>query len=103
MDPNTFLDMWVSDGGNNRTGWSNPEYDSLVLRQSPSASDRQSRYGFFAQAEALLLEEMPVLPIYFYTRNNLVQPSVKGMPANLLDYSLYKNIYLEAPPPSAAD
>ncbi|HAD09240.1 MAG TPA: peptide ABC transporter substrate-binding protein [Porticoccaceae bacterium] len=103
VDPNTFLDMWVSDGGNNRTGWSNPEYDSLVLRQSPSASDRQSRYGFFAQAEALLLEEMPVLPIYFYTRNNLVQPSVKGMPANLLDYSLYKNIYLEAPPPSAAD
>jgi oligopeptide transport system substrate-binding protein len=29
-DPNTFLDIWVTDGGNNRTGWSSPEYDRLI-------------------------------------------------------------------------
>ncbi len=103
VDPNTFLDMWVSDGGNNRTGWANAEYDDLVLRQAPRATDRDSRYAFHARAEALLLAEMPILPIYFYTRNNLVQPSVKGMPSNMLDYSVYKYIHLEAPAASAAD
>ncbi len=29
-DPNTFLDMMVTGGGNNETGWSNPEYDRLI-------------------------------------------------------------------------
>ena len=96
VDPNTFLDMWVSEGGNNRTGWSNPDYDTLVLKQSPTAANRADRYQAFQRAEAILLEEMPILPIYFYTRNNLVRPSVKGMPANLLDYALYKNISLDS-------
>lgn len=103
VDPNTFLDMWVSDGGNNRTGWSNPNYDRLVLDESPTAANRSARYLAFKQAEAILLEAMPILPIYFYTRNNLVQPSVKGMPANLLDYALYKNIYLDPAQPEGGE
>ena len=103
VDPNTFLDMWVSDGGNNRTGWANPEYDTLILKRSPTAPDRAARYLAFKQAEALLLADMPILPIYFYTRNNLVHPTVKGMPGNLLDYTSYKQIYLDSPVPDSAE
>ncbi|RLA48026.1 MAG: peptide ABC transporter substrate-binding protein [Gammaproteobacteria bacterium] len=103
VDPNTFLDMWVSNGGNNRTGWANSDYDTLVLKQSPTAPSRDARYQAFKEAEATLLAEMPILPIYFYTRNNLVRPSVKGMPANLLDYTLYKNIYLQAALPEQVE
>lgn len=97
VDPNTFLDMWVTDGGNNRTGWSNPHYDELILKISPAAATQAERYAAFQQAEAILLADLPILPIYYYTRNNLVHPSVKGMPTNLLDYALYKNISLVDP------
>jgi oligopeptide transport system substrate-binding protein len=95
VDPNTFLDMWVTDGGNNRTGWANAEYDNLVLKQSPQASSRAARYQAFKQAEAILLRDMPILPIYYYTSNHLVHHSVRGMPDNLLSYALYKQIWLE--------
>ena len=95
VDPNTFLDMWVSEGGNNRTGWSNQRFDEILLKLAPSAPDRDTRYALLREAEAILLEELPVLPIYIYTNKSLIQTSVKGMPANLLDYTLYKQVYLE--------
>ncbi len=96
VDPNTFLDMWVTDGGNNRTGWSNARYDELVLKLAPEAKDRESRYRLLREAEAILLDAMPVIPIYIYTSKSLVQPSVKGLQPNLLDYTLYKTIWLDA-------
>ena len=95
VDPNTFLDMWVTDGGNNRTGWSNQRFDEIVLKLAPRAPDRETRYALLREAEAILLEELPMLPIYIYTNKSLIQTSVKGMPANLLDYTLYKQVYLE--------
>ena len=96
VDPNSFLDMWVTDGGNNRTGWGDPRYDQLVLECAPRAPDRERRYRCFQEAEALLMEAMPVIPVYFATRNYLVRPSVRGMPPNLLGYPLFKQVYLQA-------
>ena len=96
VDPNSFLDMWVTDGGNNRTGWGDPRYDQLVLECAPRAPDRERRYQCFQEAEALLMEAMPVIPVYFATRNYLVRPSVRGMPPNLLGYPLFKQVYLQA-------
>lgn len=96
VDPNTFLDMWIKDGGNNRTGWSDPRYDDLVLNKSPAAAVREERYRHFREAEAILLDELPIIPVYFYTSVHLTHHSVKGMPGNLLDYALYKRIYLQA-------
>ena len=96
VDPNTFLDMWVTDGGNNRTGWSNPRYDELILKLAPEASNRESRYALMREAEALLLDDMPVIPIYIYTSKSLVHPSVKGLQPNILDYTLYKNLWLDS-------
>jgi len=95
VDPNTFLDLWVTGGGNNRTGWSNAEYDRLVLRDAPAAATREQRYDYFRRAEAILLDELPMIPLYTYTSAHLVQTSVKGLSGNLLDYALYKNLYLE--------
>ncbi len=98
VDPNTFLDMWVSGGGNNRTGWSNPRYDDLVLRQAPAATDRDSRYALLREAERILMDEMPVMPLFVYTSKSLIHPSVRGAPANLLDYVLFKQVWLEDTP-----
>ncbi|MBN1758275.1 MAG: peptide ABC transporter substrate-binding protein [Chitinispirillaceae bacterium] len=93
-DPMTFLDMWVTGGGNNNTGWSDRRYDSLIS-VAAVASGRETRFGAFRSAEALLLEEMPVLPIYFYTNVYLLHPAVKGWYPNLLNIHNYKYVWLE--------
>ncbi len=65
-DPNTFLDMWTSHNGNNRTGWKNPDYDKL-LQQANSQTDIDQRARLLAEAETLLVREaLPVLPLFYY-------------------------------------
>ena len=95
VDPNTFLDMWVSEGGNNRTGWSSAQYDDLIIKQAPISSNKAERYRIMAKAEAILLEDMPILPIYIYNSKSLVHPSLKGLQPNILDYVLYKKLSLD--------
>ena len=93
-DPNTFLDMWVTDGGNNRTGWSNAEYDKLIILASKTV-DKEQRFNYFQRAEEILLEESPIIPIYFYVSSLLIHPSVRGWHSNILNRHPYKYVYLE--------
>ena len=93
-DPNTFMDMWVTGSGNNRTGWSNKDYDALIAKAA-EMMDRDERYACFQQAEAVLTEEMPFIPVYTYTRSYLIQPEVKGWHPNILDHHPYKHVYIE--------
>ena len=94
VDPNTFLDMWVTDGGNNDTGWSNPEYDRLI-REAGRTGDNAKRFEFFRQAEAILLDECPIIPIYFYTHPFLISKSVKGWYPTILNVHPYQYVSLE--------
>lgn len=93
-DPNTFLELWVTDGGNNNTGWSNAEYDALI-RQAANTGDAEERFNLFQQAEAILLEESPVIPIYHYRSNYLIRPSVQGWHPTILDRHPYKGVFLD--------
>ena len=86
--------MWITDGGNNRTGWSNAAYDSLIELASRTA-DKDSRFAFFREAEKILLSELPVIPLYFYTNVYLLHPSVKGWDPNLLNIHNLKFISLK--------
>jgi len=92
-DPNTFLDLWVTGGGNNRTGWSSPAYDALI-REAAHTADNTRRHALFQEAEAILMAELPILPIYFYRSKSLVQPSVRGWNPNLLDHHPWKHLSL---------
>jgi oligopeptide transport system substrate-binding protein len=66
-DPNTFLDMFMSRNGNNRTGWKNERYDQL-LREANAQVDPAKRLGLLQQAETLLVRvETPIVPLYVYT------------------------------------
>ena len=94
MDPLTFLDMWMKDGGNNRTGWHNEEFEN-ILGKAAQTGDPSKRYALLAQAEALFLRERPILPVYWYTRNYLLHPDVKGWSPLLLDNHPYKFLRLE--------
>lgn len=85
VDPNNFLDLFITDGGNNNTGFANNEYDDLILYRAPRAPTREERYGLFTQAERMLMETMPIIPIYTYTSKHLIHPSVEGIYPNLMD------------------
>ena len=93
-DPSTFLDIFTSESGNNRTGWKHANYDALVEAAQRTAPGK-SRDALFQRAERLLLDEAPIIPIYFYVRSLLIHPSVRGWHPNILDRHPYKYVYLE--------
>ena len=95
VDPNNFLDLFISGGGNNNTGFRSDDYDDLILRQAPNATTREARYALFQKAEKMLMEEMPIIPIYTYTSKHLTHPSVKGMPSNLMDSLNLRYVWLD--------
>jgi len=96
VDPNNFLDLFITGGGNNNTGFSDPRYDEMILRLAPQAETREERYAIFYEAETILMEQMPIIPIYTYTSKHLIHPSVKGLPPNLMDSLNLKYVWLDA-------
>ncbi len=101
-DPNTFVDLFVTDGENNRTGWSNARYDELV-RGAALETDPAERLAMLAQAEAILLEELPILPIYSYVTQNVVNPRLGGFHENIVDDHFPKFWYWKSDEELAAD
>ena len=95
VDANNFLDLYLTDGGNNNTGFSDPRYDEMILTLAPQASSREERYKIFYEAETLLMEQMPILPVFTYTSKHLIHPSVKGLPSNLMDSLNLKYVWLD--------
>ena len=93
VDPVTFLDMFVGGGSNNWTGWANPAYD-LLIASAATTSDPHARYELFQQAEALLLADAPVAPVFFGERSYLISPAVKGWDPALLGFHQYKKVWL---------
>ena len=82
-DPNTFMDMWVTGGGNNDTGWSNATYDALLDESAKVSSDAE-RFAIYQKLEAMLADEVPIIPLYFYTRVFAMNPKLRFVP-NVID------------------
>lgn len=89
MDPITFLEMFTTGNGNNDTGWSNAEYDQQIQAAFRSVSE-EAHYEHLQAAEAILMEELPVVPLYWYTRIYLKDPQLAGWHPKLLDNRPYK-------------
>ena len=85
VDANNFLDLFITDGGNNNTGYANDIYDDIILNLAPKAKTRDERYELFYKAESMMMDEMPIIPIYTYTSKHLIHPSVEGIYPNLMD------------------
>jgi oligopeptide transport system substrate-binding protein len=94
LDPVTFLDLFTSGGGNNWTGWGDKAYDQLLLDAAAARSPAE-RLEVFQKAEAYLLEQGPVAPLYFGARSYLISPSVRGWTPALLGYHRYAYVRLE--------
>jgi oligopeptide transport system substrate-binding protein len=72
-DPASFLEVYVKNGGNNWTGWSDPDYDHLIA-EAAHTLDPVRRFEAFQQAEAILLEQAPIAPLYFNPQTYLIHP-----------------------------
>ncbi|MBM7834124.1 peptide ABC transporter substrate-binding protein [Clostridium sardiniense] len=101
-DPMTFLDMWVSGNADDKNSWgnndahfSNKEYDELI-KKAKIESDNKKRFEYMKKAEEILLEEMPIMPIYDYTKVYGVQSYVKGFRASTLGQVYFDKAYIEA-------
>jgi len=85
-DPSTFLDMFLAESGNNRTGWKNPAYDNH-LAEAAGKSDLVRRNEIFSLAEKTLIhDEAVVIPIYHYVGVQFYHAGkLIGVSPNLID------------------
>jgi oligopeptide transport system substrate-binding protein len=85
LDPSTFLDMFTSESGQNRTGWCNAEYDRRIAAAAAEPDDAR-RFALFHEAERILCaEELPILPIFFRRGDYLLNPRFEGLHDNVRD------------------
>lgn len=94
VDPMTFLDLWTTDGGNNDTGFSNARYDELIAAAKVE-TDSEKRLEMLREAEDILMDEMPILPIYNYTTVTAANENVKGVRISTLGKISFKYAYKE--------
>jgi oligopeptide transport system substrate-binding protein len=83
LDPYTYMNLWLTDGGNNKMGFSNPEYDKLVNDTATTlAQDPEARFDNFLKAEKILFEDAAIAPVYQRASALLVAPKVQGVFTN---------------------
>jgi oligopeptide transport system substrate-binding protein len=97
-DANTFLDMYMSESGNNRTGWSDARYDELI-REANRLTDLKKRADLLRQAETILIvEDTPIVPVYFYAGFMMFRDQqIRGIYPNVLDEHPLQDIWKVSP------
>ncbi|SUY46959.1 oligopeptide ABC transporter periplasmic oligopeptide-binding protein [Clostridium putrefaciens] len=93
-DPMTFLDMWSSTSGNNDAAYDNKDYDK-ALNNAKNELDPAKRMAFLHEAEDLLMNDMPIVPIYYYTNIICQKDYVKGVVKSPLGFVFFENAYVE--------
>ncbi|MGA9289540.1 MAG: peptide ABC transporter substrate-binding protein [Anaerobacillus sp.] len=78
VDPTPILDYYLGDSPNNRTNWVNEKYDSLMA-ESKEVQDEEERMKLLHEAEGVLMEDMPFMPVYHYSQNFLTSPDYDGI------------------------
>lgn len=97
MDPFTFLSLFYIDGGDNGTGWTKAEYNAL-LDKANRTPDPQKRYELLSKAEAILMDEQPVISLIYDATNFMKKPYVKGLYPNPQTMHAWKFVYIERDP-----
>jgi ABC-type oligopeptide transport system substrate-binding subunit len=90
-DPSSFLDLFISDNALNTTFYANPSFDELL--KSAALTGGEARMELLGQAESILMQDMPVIPLYYYVSRHLVSSRVGGFTDNVRDIHLSR--YLE--------
>jgi oligopeptide transport system substrate-binding protein len=94
-DPNTFLEIFITGHGQNRTGWASKQFDGFIAAAAAEA-DVAKRHAIFSEAEKLLTStEAPVFPVYHYVGVQFRRPGLKGVEANLIDNHPFRAMWWE--------
>lgn len=88
-DPMSFLDMWLTGGGNNDAQYANPDYDALI-QKAKATSDQSERMAAMHEAEDMIIgRDYALCPLYFYTQKYMLDDSIKGMYYTPLGYFFF--------------
>lgn len=91
FDPGSLFDLWVTGSPNNDAKYSNPKYDELVA-QADEEQDTQKRYELYHKAEDILMNDMPIIPLYYYTQNYMVKSNIKGLHLSPLGWVFFRTV-----------
>ncbi|AOR23990.1 peptide ABC transporter substrate-binding protein [Clostridium taeniosporum] len=94
VDPMTFLEMWISTSGQNNAGYNNPKYDELI-KASKTEKDPDKRLEIMHEAEDLLMEDMPIIPVYYETQPKGIKDYVKDVRVSPLGFVYFDRAYIE--------
>jgi ABC-type oligopeptide transport system substrate-binding subunit len=96
-DPASFLDLFISDNALNTTFYASPEFDQTMA--STHLVGGSARMELLHKAESILMQDMPVIPLYYYVSRHLVNTRITGFEDNVRDIHLsrYLNIVPENP------
>lgn len=84
-DPYTFLELLKADNGNNHSGWGDSRYDAL-LHEANATLDSKRRLELLREAETLAMGQVPMIPLYVYTRSEMWKPYLMGQWPNYQNY-----------------
>jgi len=90
----SFAELLQSNNAMNNTGYASPRYDRL-LSQASVETNLAKRKLLLQQAEAVLLRDVPIIPIFFYVSKSLIKPSVKGVKTNIMDHHYTRHFSIE--------
>ena len=97
MDPNTFLELFTTKTGDNGTGWYDQRFVD-TLKAANRQTDPAKRFAMMAEAEKMLLDAQPVIPLATSSTNWMKKPYVKGMYPNPVTIHAWKFVYIEHDP-----
>ena len=92
-DAYTFAELFHSASALNDSGYANPEYDRL-LADASAEGDPLRRAELLQEAERIFLEDLPIMPLYFYVTARMVKPWVGGFSPNIMDHHRSKNFHI---------
>ena len=91
--PSTFLEIFRStSSGQNPSKYKNPEFDNLLDKALRSETEPVI-FEIFKEAEKILLDDFPIIPLYHGNNRNLVDPKLKGFEDNIL--GIHRSKYLK--------
>lgn len=93
-DPMTMMDIFETQNNVKNNRWSNLEYDHL-LKENRETNDQTLRMENFKKAEKIIMDEMPVMPLYFYQAQYLANPKIKGIYKNINGHTIFEEAYIE--------
>ena len=96
-DPSSFLDLFLGDNSMNYNFYRGADFDMLM--KSAAVASGRSRMELLQQAEARLMQDMPIIPLYYYVSRHLVRPEISGFAENVRDVHLsrYLGVKSESP------